>query len=206
MGRGPCVRTAARQRRETRERRGFHHGYSVPSGRPAVLGHLAVHLFALMAFNELGRTSLWAGIALFAVVPIVLTVFVWPITAGSRQRVRHGHVVQLGEDIFGTCRLLGLHGAALREVARRGRHDAPPVREALGAVLSAAHPGRQHRRGRRSRLPGVQLRPVARRRGREPVDYVGSLEHHERHCRYPQHRHHLRLVSASSSRRIRRRT
>ena len=38
-------------------------------------------LFALMAFNELGRTSLWAGIALFAVVPIVLTVFVWPITA-----------------------------------------------------------------------------------------------------------------------------
>ena len=24
-------------------------------------------LFALMAFNELGRTSLWAGIALFAV-------------------------------------------------------------------------------------------------------------------------------------------
>ena len=38
-------------------------------------------LFALMAFNELGRTSLWAGIALFAVVPIVLTVFVWPTTA-----------------------------------------------------------------------------------------------------------------------------
>ena len=38
-------------------------------------------LFALMAFNELGRTSLWAGITLFAVVPIVLTVFVWPTTA-----------------------------------------------------------------------------------------------------------------------------
>jgi hypothetical protein len=38
-------------------------------------------LFAIMAFNELGRTSLWAGITLFAVVPIVLTIFVWPQTA-----------------------------------------------------------------------------------------------------------------------------
>ena len=114
------------------------------------------------------------------VVPIVLTVSRVAHHGGSRQRVTARAVVQLGEDIFGTCRLLGLHGAALREVARRGRHDAPPVREALGAVLSAAHPGRQHRRGRRSRLPGVQLRPVARRRGREPVDYVGSLEHQER--------------------------
>lgn len=38
-------------------------------------------LFALMAFNELGRTSLWAGIALFAVFPIVMTIFVWPTTA-----------------------------------------------------------------------------------------------------------------------------
>ena len=38
-------------------------------------------LFALMAFNELGRVKLWAGIALFAVVPLVLTVFVWPTTA-----------------------------------------------------------------------------------------------------------------------------
>lgn len=38
-------------------------------------------LFALMAFNELGRTSKWAGITLFVVVPIVLTIFVWPQTA-----------------------------------------------------------------------------------------------------------------------------
>lgn len=35
----------------------------------------------LMAFNELGRTSKWAGITLFVVVPIVLTIFVWPQTA-----------------------------------------------------------------------------------------------------------------------------
>lgn len=38
-------------------------------------------LFALMAFNELGRTSLWAGITLFGIVPLVLTLFVWPTTA-----------------------------------------------------------------------------------------------------------------------------
>ncbi len=38
-------------------------------------------LFALMAFNELGRTSVWAGVALFAVLPIALTIFVWPTTA-----------------------------------------------------------------------------------------------------------------------------
>ena len=141
-------------------------------------------LFALMAFNELGRTSLWAGIALFAVVPIVLTVFVWPITAAPGNEYGTGTWFNWVKT-YSHLPAAWLHGAALREVARRGRHDAPPVREALGAVLSAAHPGRQHRRGRRSRLPGVQLRPVARRRGREPVDYVGSLEHHERHCRYP---------------------
>ncbi|MDR3284261.1 MAG: DUF5692 family protein [Treponema sp.] len=38
-------------------------------------------LFALMAFNELGRASLWTGIVLFAIVPLVLTIFVWPVTA-----------------------------------------------------------------------------------------------------------------------------
>ena len=38
-------------------------------------------LFALMAFNEFGRTSKWGGIALFAVLPVVLTIFVWPTTA-----------------------------------------------------------------------------------------------------------------------------
>lgn len=38
-------------------------------------------LFALMAFNEFGRATKWGGIALFLVVPIVLTIFVWPKTA-----------------------------------------------------------------------------------------------------------------------------
>lgn len=38
-------------------------------------------LFALMAFNEFARASKWGGILLFLVVPIVLTIFVWPTTA-----------------------------------------------------------------------------------------------------------------------------
>lgn len=38
-------------------------------------------LFALMAFNELGRTTKWGGIALFLVVPVILTFTLWPRTA-----------------------------------------------------------------------------------------------------------------------------
>lgn len=38
-------------------------------------------LFALMAFNELGRSKPRAGITLFGIVPLVLTIFVWPTTA-----------------------------------------------------------------------------------------------------------------------------
>ena len=38
-------------------------------------------LFALMAFNELGRTTKWGGLILFLIVPVALTIFVWPTTA-----------------------------------------------------------------------------------------------------------------------------
>jgi hypothetical protein len=38
-------------------------------------------LFALMAFNEFSRTTKWGGIVLFIILPIVLTIFVWPTTA-----------------------------------------------------------------------------------------------------------------------------
>lgn len=38
-------------------------------------------LFALMAFNEFGRSTKWGGLVLFFVVPVVLTIFVWPTTA-----------------------------------------------------------------------------------------------------------------------------
>ncbi len=38
-------------------------------------------LFALMAFNEFGRSTRWGGLVLFLVAPLVLTLFVWPRTA-----------------------------------------------------------------------------------------------------------------------------
>ncbi len=38
-------------------------------------------LFSLIAFNEFGRTTRWGGLFLFLVVPVVLTIFVWPATA-----------------------------------------------------------------------------------------------------------------------------
>ena len=38
-------------------------------------------LFGLMAFNELGRSSKWGGLALFFFAPLILTLWVWPRTA-----------------------------------------------------------------------------------------------------------------------------
>lgn len=38
-------------------------------------------LLALMAFNELGRSTKIGGILLFLVIPVALTIFVWPTTA-----------------------------------------------------------------------------------------------------------------------------
>jgi hypothetical protein len=37
--------------------------------------------FALIAFNEFGRTTKWGGVVLFLIIPIILTIFVWPKTA-----------------------------------------------------------------------------------------------------------------------------
>ncbi len=42
---------------------------------------LIVVLFGLMAFNELSRTTRWGGVVLFIILPILLTIFVWPKTA-----------------------------------------------------------------------------------------------------------------------------
>ncbi|NCT90404.1 hypothetical protein GXB85_05490 [Cellulomonas sp. APG4] len=38
---------------------------------------------ALIGLNELARRSKWSGLALFVALPLVLTVFVWPHTAGA---------------------------------------------------------------------------------------------------------------------------
>lgn len=40
-------------------------------------------LFALIGANELARRSKWIGLLCFLVVPIFLTIFVWPTTAGA---------------------------------------------------------------------------------------------------------------------------
>ncbi len=38
-------------------------------------------LFALMAFNEFARSTKWGGLVLFLILPLGLTLFVWPTTA-----------------------------------------------------------------------------------------------------------------------------
>lgn len=53
--------------------------YNVPGLEGWAIG-LGV-LIALMALNEFGRTTLWGGLLLFLVTPIVMTIFVWPTTA-----------------------------------------------------------------------------------------------------------------------------
>ncbi|MBN1050990.1 hypothetical protein DVW05_02865 [Clostridium botulinum] len=41
-------------------------------------------LGGLMLFNEIGRYNKYTGIALFIVLPILLTIFVWPNTSGAK--------------------------------------------------------------------------------------------------------------------------
>lgn len=53
--------------------------YEVPGWNGWVI--LLIVTFALIAFNEFGRTTKWGGILLFIVVPIILTISVWPKTA-----------------------------------------------------------------------------------------------------------------------------
>jgi hypothetical protein len=53
--------------------------YEVPGWNGWVI--LLIVTFGLIAFNEFGRTTKWGGILLFIVVPIILTVLVWPTTA-----------------------------------------------------------------------------------------------------------------------------
>lgn len=53
--------------------------YEVPGWNGWVI--LLIVVFALIAFNEFGRTTKWGGILLFIIAPIILTVFIWPKTA-----------------------------------------------------------------------------------------------------------------------------
>jgi uncharacterized membrane protein len=53
--------------------------YEVPGWNGWVI--MLIVMFALIAFNEFGRTTKWGGIVLFLIVPIILSVFIWPKTA-----------------------------------------------------------------------------------------------------------------------------
>ena len=53
--------------------------YEVPGWNGWVI--LLIVVFALIALNEFGRTTKWGGILLFLIVPVILTIFIWPKTA-----------------------------------------------------------------------------------------------------------------------------
>jgi hypothetical protein len=53
--------------------------YNMPNIEGWAIG-LAV-LFTLMAFNEFSRSTKWGGLVIFLVLPVFLTIFVWPTTA-----------------------------------------------------------------------------------------------------------------------------
>ena len=55
------------------------------------LGVCLFILFALMAFNEFGRSTKWGGITLFIIVPLLLTIFVWPTTAAPGNKYGTGN-------------------------------------------------------------------------------------------------------------------
>ena len=59
--------------------------YNVPDLK--TWGIMFFILVVLIALNELGRETKWGGILLFVIVPVVLTIFVWPTTRSEERRV-----------------------------------------------------------------------------------------------------------------------
>lgn len=78
-------------------------------------------LFALMAFNELGRSKPWAGITLFGIVPLVLTIFVWPTTAAPGNEYGTGTWFNWVKTYSALAGCLGF--MALRFVSWTGKDD-----------------------------------------------------------------------------------
>ena len=70
---------------------GFYMGILYEALSPQSWGIFLFVVFALMAFNEFGRATKWGGIAIFLVVPIVLTIFVWPTTAAMGNKYGTGN-------------------------------------------------------------------------------------------------------------------
>lgn len=48
----------------------------------STLAMLVIVVAALMVLNELARANKWVALALFILLPVLLTIFVWPTTAG----------------------------------------------------------------------------------------------------------------------------
>jgi hypothetical protein len=53
--------------------------YQVPDAK--TWAFMAFVLLALLAFNEFSRSTKWGGILMFIIIPIILSLFVWPTTA-----------------------------------------------------------------------------------------------------------------------------
>ena len=72
-------------------------------------------VFALMAFNEFGRPkSVWGGVALFVVAPIVFTIFVWPHTAAPGNEYGTGNWFNWAKTYSALSGLRWIHGVAIR--------------------------------------------------------------------------------------------
>lgn len=58
-------------------------GILYQASSPITLAIIFLITLALIAFSELGRQKKWTGVLLFVLIPLVLTIFVWPKTAAS---------------------------------------------------------------------------------------------------------------------------
>lgn len=93
-----------------------------------------VVLVALIALNEVTRRWKWAGLAFFVALPILLTVFVWPVTAGDGSSTGTWfHWVKVY-----SAPLVCLGFMLIRYVPRFGT-------EPLDVDVPATDPGDQHR-------------------------------------------------------------
>ena len=89
-------------------------------------------LFALMAFNELGRSTKWGGLVLFLIVPVTLTIFVWPTTAAPGNEYGTGTWFNWVKTYSALAGCLGF--MAIRYIPGLASKE-------MGIMLSAPHPG-----------------------------------------------------------------
>ena len=135
----------------------------------------------------------WAGITLFGIVPLVLTIFVWPTTAAPGNEYGTGTWFNWVKTYSALAGCLGF--MALRFVSWTGKDGQthhlyekkwalcfPPLILAINIAEAVLRDFQVFSFG------------LGRRHRREPVDHLRPLEHHERHRGHPQHHHYLRLA------------